>query len=55
MVTYIFQILLVLEQPSPAFLPRKSHGLGAWSATVHGVTESWTGATEQFCWVQIYF
>ena len=26
-------------QPTPVFLPGKSHGRGAWQATVHGVTK----------------
>ena len=31
-------------QPTVAFLPGKFHGQrGAWQATVHGDTESWTG------------
>ena len=25
---------------TPVFLPGKSHGRGAWQATVHGITES---------------
>ena len=29
-------------QPTPLFLPGKSHGQRAWQATVHGVTKSWT-------------
>ena len=29
-------------QPNPEFLPGKSMGRGAWQATVHGVTKSWT-------------
>ena len=30
--------------PSPVFLPGELHGhRGAWHATVHGVTKSWTG------------
>ena len=29
-------------QPTPVFLPGKSHGQGSWQATVHGVTKSWT-------------
>ena len=28
-------------QPSPVFLPGKSHGWGAWWARVHSVTKSW--------------
>ena len=28
--------------PTPVFLPRESMHRGAWRATVHGVTESWT-------------
>ena len=27
-------------QPTPVFLPGKSHGGGAWGAAVHGVAES---------------
>ena len=27
---------------TPIFLPRESHGGGAWQATVHGVTKSCT-------------
>ena len=30
-------------QPSPVLLPGKSHGQGAWRATVHGVAKSRTG------------
>ena len=29
-------------QPTPVFLPGESPGQGAWCATVHGVTKSWT-------------
>ena len=29
-------------QPPPVFLPGKSHGRGAWRATVYGVTEGQT-------------
>ena len=29
-------------QPTPVFLPGKSHGQRTWWAMVHGVTESWT-------------
>ena len=29
-------------QPTPLFLPGKSHDRGAWQATAHGVTTSWT-------------
>ena len=29
-------------QPTPVFLPRKSHGQRAWWARVHGVAEGWT-------------
>ena len=29
-------------KPTPVFLPGKSHGQGAWRATVHGVTKSQT-------------
>ena len=29
-------------QPTPLFLPGKSHGQRGWQATVHGVTKSWT-------------
>ena len=29
-------------QPTPVFLPRKSHGQKAWWATVHGFAEGWT-------------
>jgi len=29
-------------QPTPVFLPGKSLDRGAWWATVHGVTKSWT-------------
>ena len=29
-------------QPTPVFLPRESHGQGAWQATVHGVAQSQT-------------
>ena len=29
-------------QPTPVFLAGKFHGQGAWWATVHGVTKSWT-------------
>ena len=31
-----------LWQPSPGFLPEKSHDRGAWWALVHGVAESQT-------------
>ena len=27
---------------TPVFLPGESHGQGAWQATVHGVSKSWT-------------
>ena len=30
------------KQPTPVFLPGKSHGRGAWWATVHGVPKSQT-------------
>ena len=30
------------KKPTPVFLPGKFHGLGAWWATVHGVTKSQT-------------
>ena len=29
-------------QPTPVFLPAKSHGQRSWRATVHGVAKSWT-------------
>ena len=29
-------------QPTPIFLPRNPMDRGAWQATVHGVTKSWT-------------
>ena len=29
-------------QPTPVFLPGGSHGRGAWRATAHRVTKSWT-------------
>ena len=29
-------------QPTPVFLPGESMDRGAWRATVHGVTQSWT-------------
>ena len=29
-------------QPTPVFLPGKSHDKGAWQATVHGVAKSQT-------------
>ena len=36
-----FSGLLEMEMATtPVFLPGKSHGWGAWQATVHGITES---------------
>ena len=32
--------------PTPALLPGKSHGLGAWQAAVHGVAKSRTGLSD---------
>ena len=29
-------------QPTPIFLPGEFHGQSQWTATVHGVTQSWT-------------
>ena len=29
-------------QPTPVFFPGKSHGWGAWQATVHKVAKQWT-------------
>ena len=29
-------------QPTPVFLPGKSHSKNPWRATVHGVAMSWT-------------
>ena len=34
-------------QPSPVFLPGKSHGQKSLMATVHGVTKSWTWLCDQ--------
>ena len=30
-------------QPTPIFLPVKSHGQRTWQAIVHGLQKSWTG------------
>ena len=29
-------------QPTPVFLPGESQGMGAWWASIYGVTQSWT-------------
>ena len=31
-----------LEEITPVFLPRESHGQRVWPVKVHGVTKSWT-------------
>ena len=36
-------------QPSPVFLPGKSHGWGAWWARVHSVTKSWVWLSVSAC------
>ena len=40
------------RQSTPAFLPEKSRGQGAWWATVHGVTKSQTRLSEQVNHIQ---
>ena len=44
-----YEFILLVEghrrrkwEPAPIFLPRESQDRGAWWATVHGVTKSWT-------------
>ena len=34
-------------QPAPVSLPGKSVDRGVWQTTVHGVTKSWTGRSDQ--------
>ena len=41
-------------QPTPVFLPGKSHGRGAWWATAHGVTKSKTQLSKRACHTYIY-
>ena len=40
------------RQSTPIFLPGKSHGQGAWRATVHGVAKSQTRLSEQINHIQ---
>ena len=38
-------------QPTPIFLPGKSHGRGVWQTTVHGVSKSWTWLSMHARWL----
>ena len=38
-------------QPTPVFLPGKSHGRGVWQTTVHGVSKSWTRLSMHAHWL----